>query len=157
MKTLVDFLLLTVFVLVTMAVLAGRLFRGPAGSSPEGINVNAMLDAIAAVESGGWPQKIGQLGERGRCQFMRSTWREYTTASFEGWASMDCPFTRDIERRHLAALTKQLVREGREITPNLLAAAWQHGAGLAWICRNQDAPQRVANLYAEFTAARVIP
>ena len=115
--------------------------------SAEGIDAAVLIEAIADVESGNNPSVIGKLGERGRCQFRRSVWQAYTNAEFIAWAPHDCPFTRDIERRHLAWLCKELERQGHALDPALIAAAWRYGVTRAARFIRDEAAQRAANLY----------
>ena len=62
----------------------------------------AILDAIAAVEAGGEYWRTGKAGERGRRQFLCSTWVRYTNADFGLWASRDTELMRRVERAHLS-------------------------------------------------------
>lgn len=107
----------------------------------------AFLWAIAQVETGCKPELIGKAGERGRCQFLRTTWRQYTTVDF-ALASRDSAFTRKIERAHLDYLCRKLFPQG-EPEPALLAAAWRHGPGSAVNHVRSEYAVRVTNLYWE--------
>lgn len=120
--------------------------RGKAAPRPA-FDVDAMLDAIAAVESGNDPHAVGRAGERGRCQFTFSTWVRYTNAPFLLWAPVDCKLTRSIERAHLAQITICLFADGRQPEPALLAAAWRFGVLQAARNVRADSAQRAANLY----------
>lgn len=107
----------------------------------------AILDAIAAVESGGAHWKVGPRGERGRCQFMRTTWLRYTNADFELWASHDSSLTRRVERAHLGHLVRVLFHPRQIPAPELIAAAWRYGERNAVAQVRSDYAKRVANLY----------
>lgn len=107
----------------------------------------AMLGAIAEVETQHEHWRVGRAGERGRCQFMLSTWVRYTNADFAQWASRDCDLTRRIERAHLGYLLRVLFQPGEIPEPALVAAAWRHGPGNAVKNVRSDYARRVANLY----------
>jgi len=111
------------------------------------LNDALLLDAIADVESGNNPQAIGPRGERGRCQFMAATWRELTNAEFLAWAPVDCPFTRGIERAHLARICRGLHAQRLQLEPAFIAAAWRFGLSQAVRQVRADSAQRTANLY----------
>lgn len=112
------------------------------------LNVEAMIEAIADVESGNNAAvKPGALGELGRCQFLRSTWYDYTNAPFEVFARMDCELTRKVEKAHFARVCAQLIRRGHGLEPALIAAAWRGGVARAASLVRSDAARRTANLY----------
>lgn len=113
------------------------------------IDTHALLDAIAAVESGNNWAAIGRRGERGRCQFMRSTWHVYTLAPFDDWASVDGSVAWQVEQAHLARILDWLEVEGWDFDPAVIAAAWRFGSAHALQHRRADSSQRVANLYWE--------
>lgn len=125
------------------AKLHAREARRPAST----LNAEAMIEAIADVESGNDPAAVGALGELGRCQFRRTTWSELTNAPFEVYARRDCELTRKIERAHLARICTQLSGFGHVLTPALIAAAWRAGTGNAVRFARTDPARRAANLY----------
>jgi hypothetical protein len=118
----------------------------------QGLDVDAMLKAIAEVETGGNWRAIGKLGERGRCQFLSTTWSRYTTAAFDLWAPQDCELSRKVEKAHLAFLCAQLLKCGLKLEPETVAGAWCYGSGAATRGARSDYAKRAANLYREFTA-----
>lgn len=111
------------------------------------LNAVAMLDAIAAAETGHAHWRIGRGGERGRCQFTRATWVRYTNADFATWASHDNQLTRRVERAHLAYLVRVLFHPRQLPDPALIAAAWRYGERAAVPQVRSDYAVRVANLY----------
>ncbi len=119
----------------------------PEASRVVTLNAGALLDAIAEVETRHEHWRIGRAGERGRCQFMASTWGRYTNADFAQWASRDCDLTRRIERAHLDYLVRSLFQRGQIPEPMLIAAAWRHGLGGAVKNVRGDYARRVVNLY----------
>lgn len=118
-------------------------------NEPADVDAAAMLDALAAVESGHNPRAVGRLGERGRCQFTRATWQRYTDAPWESWAAVDCPLTRKVERAHLAWLCARLRTLHPHLEPEFIAAAWRHGPAHAHAHVRSDYARRVAALYRE--------
>lgn len=159
MSLLASFLLaLAVLLVICVLVLPSALADTPGATRNAlalEVDADALLDSIAAVETGRNPAAIGPVGERGRCQFTLATWRCYTRADFRSWASVDCPFTRSIERLHLEWLRRQLVRQGYpHPEPELLAAAWRHGPAYAAQALRTDYVRRVAALYRSAGRAR---
>lgn len=136
-----------VLLLIVAAAWAADRRRHPMG--PDDVDAAAMLDAIAAVESGHNPRAVGKHGERGRCQFTRATWQGYTDAPWESWAGVDCPLTRKVERAHLAWLCECLRALHPHLEPEFIAAGWRWGPRLAAAHVRTDYARRVAALYRE--------
>jgi hypothetical protein len=114
------------------------------------IDADAMLDAIAQVESGNNPHAVNPVtGERGRCQFTEATWRLYTNADFATWAASGASFVRRIERQHLREVCAGLRGLGHRLTPELVAAAWLHWVELAAAHAHDDRSIRAGNLYRD--------
>lgn len=113
------------------------------------VDVESMLDAIAQVESGNNRHAIGACGERGRCQFLPSTWAMHTDANFFSWAGTASPVVHHVERAHLAWVCTSLRRMHPHLEPEWVAAAWRHGPGAAHHYVREDYARRVANLYRE--------
>jgi hypothetical protein len=111
------------------------------------LNVEAMIEAIADVESGNDHSEVGDKGELGRCQFMPATWRRYTNAPFQVYARTDCELTRKVEKAHLSYVCAYLLRRGYQLEPALIAAAWRFGEGRAAAFVRADSARRTANLY----------
>lgn len=131
----------------TLSILFAGTDLAAAARKRVGLDFDVMLDAIAAVESGNNPLAIGRLGERGRCQIRAATWDEVTSRPFLAWAPVDCAETREVERMVLARMCAQLLRQGHQLEPALVAAAWRYGAGIAPRMIRGDSSQRTANLY----------
>lgn len=131
----------------TLSVLFAGSDLAAAARKRVGLDFDVMLDAIAAVESGGNPKAIGKLGERGRCQIRAATWGEVTHLPFLAWAPVDCAETREVERMILGEFCRRLLRQGHQLEPALVAAAWRFGAGQAARFVRADSSQRTANLY----------
>ncbi|MCM2304073.1 MAG: lytic transglycosylase domain-containing protein [Elusimicrobia bacterium] len=118
-----------------------------------GVDIEALLRALAAVESGSDPRAIGRAGERSQWQIRPATWRQYTRAPFAA-ATTNEVLAQLVARTHLRTLLA--VAERRH------GAAWRHftpHGRAAEVARrwNPRAPaayaKRVANLY-EIEAAR---
>lgn len=114
------------------------------------LDAEAILDAIAEVETGHEWWRVGRAGERGRCQFMHTTWVRYTPADFATCASKDSDLTRRVELAHLNHLLRVLFQPGQLPEPLLIAAAWRHGERGAVKNVRGDYAARVANLYWDF-------
>jgi len=88
---------------------------------------DTFLRAIAEVETGGNARAIGRKGERGMFQFTRTTWRLHSQRAFADAHIPSVSFA--VAARHYDWLVDGLVRNGRQPTPYLLAAAWNAGLG----------------------------
>jgi soluble lytic murein transglycosylase-like protein len=92
-----------------------------------GAERDAFLRAIAEVETGGNARAVGRKGERGMFQFTRTTWRLHSQRAF---ADAHIPsVSYDVAARHYDWLQDGLIRNGRQPTPYLMAAAWNAGLG----------------------------
>jgi len=85
------------------------------------------LKAIAEVETGGNARAIGRKGERGMFQFTRTTWRLHSKRAFADAHIPSVSF--DVAAQHYDWLYDGLIRNGRQPTPYLIAAAWNAGLG----------------------------
>lgn len=108
----------------------------------------AFLKAIAEVETGNNPRAIGRRGERGMYQFTRTTWRLHTRRNF---ADAHSPaVSAQVAALHYDWLYEGLLRNGKQPTPFLMAAAWN--AGLSRVVNGQvprssrDYATRVVNI-----------
>lgn len=126
----------------------------PVAQSVPTLDAVAILDAIAAVETENAHWLVGRGGERGRCQFLHTTWARYTNADFAAWASRDTELTRRVERAHLAHLLRVLFQPGESPDPALIAAGWRFGERAATAQIRSDYARRVANLYWDAVAAK---
>lgn len=113
----------------------------PATVISRGINREAMLRTISAIESGNRNWVIGNDGERSAWQMMPDTWRKYTKLPFE-LASTNEVLAQSIARAHLQGIIDELGKNGRTVTPTGIARKWNPGAP-------RDYAQRTANLYGE--------
>lgn len=105
------------------------------------LDADALLWAIAQVESGGNHLARGNAGERGAWQFTEATWRE--TMPGVAWTEAHDPIVADTAaHRHLARLLDKLRRKGQPRTPATLYRLWNPGSPTA------DG-LRVDNLYRE--------
>ena len=110
--------------------------------------METFLRAIAEVETGGNSRAIGRRGERGMFQFTRTTWRLHTRRAFADAHNPSVAF--DVAAQHYEWLYNGLIRNGRQPSPYLLAAAWN--AGLSRVVNGQlprssrDYATRVVNI-----------
>lgn len=112
-----------------------------------------MIEAIARIETGNDWRAVGRLGERGRCQFMARTWREYSRIDFRT-ASVDCDESRRVERAHLDRICRTLRETGLPVDAGHVAAAWRFGASMAARFVRSDSAQRTVNTYRELLRER---
>ena len=112
------------------------------------------LHALAEVESGNDPKKIGRRGERTRWQISEAVWQDYMFGrSFAKYCAVD-RLAADCANRHLAWLVRELTHRNIAITPEHLATCWRWGltGGIDKILRYRKIPEsavRVGNLYRE--------
>jgi soluble lytic murein transglycosylase-like protein len=109
---------------------------------------DAFLRAIAEVETGNNPRKVGRLGERGQYQFRQATWRQHTRQPFRD--AHNPSIAHAVASRHYDWILQQLERNGKRATPYMVAAAWNSGIGRVTSGRipaaSKDYAQRVVNL-----------
>jgi hypothetical protein len=109
---------------------------------------DAFLRAIAEVETGNNPRKVGRLGERGQYQFRQGTWRQHSRQPFRD--AHNPSVAHDVASRHYDWILQQLERSGKRATPFMVAAAWNSGIGRVTSGRipavSKDYAQRVVNL-----------
>ncbi|MBE2216471.1 MAG: lytic transglycosylase domain-containing protein [Opitutaceae bacterium] len=116
---------------LTIAGFALALWMGTTGAAKaaqvDDLERHAFLHAIAEVETGGNARAIGRKGERGMFQFTRTTWRLHSQRAFADAHIPSVSF--EIAARHYDWLYDGLLRNGRQPTPYLMAAAWNAGLG----------------------------
>lgn len=109
---------------------------------------DAFLRAIAEVETGNNPRKVGRLGERGQYQFRQATWRQHTSQPFRSAHNPSVAHT--VASQHYDWIIQQIERSGKRATPYMVAAAWNSGVGRVTSGRipaaSKDYAQRVVNL-----------
>lgn len=118
----------------------------PADEESE-FGIMRLMDAIAQVESGGDDEAIGSQGERGRFQFTRALWEEFSPMPFERANCRPCAET--TMSRLLMAWHHELVC--RDVPMNMRAeivVQWfecgRHGVPSP---AKRDAIRRILNLY----------
>jgi hypothetical protein len=106
------------------------------------------LSAIAEVETGGDTRAVGQHGERGLYQFRSGVWKQYTNRSFFQAHNPDVAHT--VAEKHFEWLYNGFVRNGRQPTVYMMAAAWNGGLNRALSGRlpktTRSYAQRVSNI-----------
>lgn len=109
---------------------------------------DAFLRAIAEVETGNNPRKVGRLGERGQYQFRQMTWRQHTKQPFRD--AHNPAVAHAVAARHYDWILQQIERSGKRATPYMVAAAWNSGVSRVTSGRipasSKDYAQRVVNL-----------
>jgi hypothetical protein len=116
---------------------------------------DAFLRAIAEVETGNNPRKVGRLGERGQYQFRQATWGQHTKHPFRD--AHNPAVAHAVASRHYDWILQQLERSGKRATPYMVAAAWNSGIGRVTSGRiptaSKDYAQRVVNLASSWSPA----
>lgn len=116
---------------------------------------DAFLRAIAEVETGNNPRKVGRLGERGQYQFRLATWRQHTKRPFGEAHSPSIAHA--VASRHYDWILQTLQRNGKQPTPFMIAAAWNSGVTRVSSGRipavSRDYAQRVVNLASLWSPA----
>ena len=109
---------------------------------------DAFLRAIAEVETGNNPRRVGRMGERGPYQFRAATWQQHTRQPFRD--AHNPAIAHAVASRHYDWIMQQLERNGRPATPYMVAAAWNSGVTRVSSGRipaaSRDYAQRVVNL-----------
>jgi hypothetical protein len=139
--------------LFLVSVLTG--FAAPGISVPvtAPVSDDVLLSAIATVETGNNPARLGHRGERSQLQILPQTWRRYSRLP-HSQAAVNPAETDRVARAYLAAIRQRLKERGLPETPYFIAAAWN--AGPSWrhlTAGTASYAERVANIVA--TAPRV--
>ena len=116
------------------------------------VDLDALLEAISAVESRGRDDAVGANGERGRYQMKRETWQELTHESFD--KAYDPVYATPVARQRMFRLKWELAERHVAVTPETLALMWKCGANAAILAkwtdrRDRNYAIRVANLYKD--------
>ncbi|MDE3165848.1 MAG: lytic transglycosylase domain-containing protein [Acidobacteriota bacterium] len=126
---------------------------GMRASSNPSVSDEVLLRAIAQVETGNRPGKIGRYGERTRVQIMPATWRRFSRVP---QSASDPAETNRVARAYLAYIRRRL-RE-RDLPENAfyLAACWNAGACWHRLRRSTvNYAERVENLVREYERAAI--
>jgi hypothetical protein len=104
----------------------------------------ALLSAIAEVESGNNPARVGRYGERTRLQILPTTWRQFSRLPHTAGNRAE---TDRVARAYLSYIRTRIRERGLPETPFYIAAAWNAGPEWRRLHRGTVAyAQRVANL-----------
>jgi hypothetical protein len=149
---------------IAVAVIAQQSLLARERERAAGINVQAFLKALRAVESDDNPRALGTNGERGPYQFTEGTWEETTRMpfiyAFSRTASDQVARDRVFMLLRLAHRVGILPGDRYEINgatePEILAAMWHFGEKRGiWLATNVKASrycQRVNALYLAYKA-----
>ncbi|HVU32747.1 MAG TPA: hypothetical protein VHE61_04885 [Opitutaceae bacterium] len=115
---------LTILFLLSVSVsFAAGGFHVPAAAP---VSDDALLTAIAAVETGNNPAKTGRYGERTRLQILPATWRRFSHVPHS--EAVSHPHETDrVARAYLAVIRARLRARHLPETPFLIAACWNAG------------------------------
>ena len=124
----------------------------PAPASDE-----ALLAAIAEVETSNNPRKVGTHGERTHLQIAPATWVRFSRLPHSASAS-HLQETDRVARAYLASIRSRLKSRGLPETPFFIAAAWNVGPGWKVLPSSTVSyAERVANLVQAAQATPEIP
>lgn len=123
----------------------------PLWSSASTVDYAVLLSAIADVETGSNPRKVGKAGERSAYQIARVVWRQHTDLPFS--KANDPEVAKEVAIKHLSWLEREIKRKGYEITAERMALCWNAGltrglSGKAFPS-SVDYASRVKNLYED--------
>ncbi len=118
---------------------------------------DALLAAIAEVETSNNPSLIGSHGERTHLQIAPSTWVRFSQLPHSA-AAAHPEETDRVARAYLASIRSRLKSRGLPETPFFIAAAWNVGPGWKVLPSGTAAyAERVANLVKAATATAAAP
>ena len=117
----------TLLSLVSLAVAFVVFGSSLAAAAP--VSDDVLLSAIATVETGNNPSRLGHYGERTQLQILPQTWRRFSRLPHTQAASHPAE-TERVARAYLASIRERLKERGLPETPFYMAAAWN--AGPAW-------------------------
>lgn len=108
------------------------------------VSDEAMLAAIAEVETGNNPARLGSRGERTRLQILPATWRQFSQLPHSAANRAE---TDRVARAYLSHIRTRLKARGLPETPFFIAAGWNAGPGWKRLSRGTISyAERVANL-----------
>ena len=91
----------------------------------QAVQVERLLEAIAAVESGGKMAKIGLHGERSCYQLTKRAWMQVSKRPW--YDAFDRRAAHEVAAAYVRYLIAELARRGEEVTPWRVALAWNVG------------------------------
>ena len=91
----------------------------------QAVQVERLLEAIAAVESGGKMAKIGLHGERSAWQLTKRAWQQVSKRPW--YDAFDRRAAHEVAAAYVRYLIAELDRRGEEVTPWRVALAWNVG------------------------------
>jgi hypothetical protein len=110
------------------------------------ISDDVLLSAIATVETGNNPARLGHSGERTQLQIMPGTWRKFSRIPHSQAAANPVETDR-VARAYLAQIRARLQSRGLPETPFFIAAAWNAGPGWKTLTSGTISyAERVANI-----------
>lgn len=121
---------------------------GMRASGSTSVSDTVLLRAIAQVETGNTPGKIGRYGERTRVQIMPATWRRFSRVP---QSAGDRAETNRVARAYLAYIRRRLRARGLPENTFYIAAAWN--AGPCWHRLRRSTvnyAERVENLVRDY-------
>lgn len=139
------FPLFTLFLLSISSAFAAAGVWAPARPS---VSDDVLLRAIAQVETGNNPAKVGRYGERTRLQIMPATWRRYSRLP---QSARNRAETDRVARAYLAYIRRRLRARRLPESTFYLAAAWN--AGPCWHRLRRSTvvyAERVENLVRDY-------
>jgi len=105
--------------------LVGVLAFAGGGSLAQAVDQSTLLHAIHLVENPTNSTRVGRRGELGPYQFRPTTWRMYTTKSFQLATNQE--ESDAVAERHYAWIKEGLEKAGLEATPYRVALVWNAG------------------------------
>ncbi len=110
------------------------------------VSDDALLAAIADVETGNNAAKRGRYGERTQLQILPTTWRQFSRLPHS--ASANNPEETDrVARAYLSVIRARLRARGLPETPFFIAAGWNAGPGWKKLTNGTVTyAERVANI-----------
>lgn len=122
------------------------------------IALSTFVLAIAMVESGNNPAKVGAAGERSEYQISRTVWHEHTTRRFSAANTQDRVFTKIVAMSHAKFLALSIESFHHTVSVEQAAVAWNAGLsylrGHGWDVSRcdrkvRDYARRVKNTYEQ--------
>lgn len=110
------------------------------------VSDDVLLAAIATVETGNNPSRLGHCGERSQLQILPETWREFSRMPHSR-AATNRAETERVARAYLSVIRHRLRTRGLPETPFYIAAGWNAGPGWRHLSSGTISyAERVANI-----------